>query len=400
LKGKLFTKKRLLTLQAVLCAIAAIVTLVCVSTACSPANTGTTSATPIKIGGDIPLTGATSDTGKIMNQAMQLAVEQAGGKVAGRPIQLVVLDTAADQNQALSNARQMVQAQGVNIMILDPLQSISGALSAYLETVPAIGVNCGLAAVPPTQLGWTLYAGGEGYQSFTELGYYCAKVLGWKTVTTIGSDFVSGHSYTDTFIASFTKNGGTVIQSQWSPLGVQDYGPFLTGMKQADGVMSAVVIPQDALAFRKQYTQFGMKMPVAVGTGAFSQIYLQQLGDASLGMYGTMTYTRMLTNKQNTDFVAAYKAKFGAYPEYEAASTYAAMQMILAALDKTKGDSTPAVLRAAILTVKADTARGPISFSPEGSTYNNIYAVKSALVDGQYVWQVAQTFTNVPPKGH
>jgi branched-chain amino acid transport system substrate-binding protein len=393
------SRKCLLTISSIACIVAAIAILL---PGCSQGNSVTNNTTPIKIGAIIPLTGATSDTGKIMQEACQLAIDQVGGKVAGRPVQLVVSDTANDQNTALDKARQMVQVQNVQVFVLDPMQAISGAVSSYLETVPALGLNTVATPIPPTKLSWTLFGGGEGYQYSYELGIYCAKVLGWKTCTTIGSDFVSGHGYVGDFQDAFTKNGGTIVQQQWSPPFIQDYGPYLTGMKKADGVMSAIVIPVDAMAFQKQYAQFGVKMPVAMTVaGALSDKYLDQLGDAAIGMYGSTPYTSQLTNKQNKDFIAAYTAKYKETPEYEAASTYAVMEMLLAALEKTKGDTTPATLRTAMLGSKVETAVGPLSFSPEGATYCNVYEVKVAKVNGHYVWQQTDTtYTNVPPKGH
>jgi branched-chain amino acid transport system substrate-binding protein len=399
-KENLRPRKTFSTILAGLCVLTTVLMLASFSTACS-APVGSTSASPIKIGAVIPMTGATADTGKIMKEAMQLAVEQAGGKVANRTIELVFEDSANDSNTALEKAKKEIQVNGVQVMVLDPMQAIAGAISSYLATVPALGLNTVARPMPPEKLGWTLLGGGQGYQYSKILGIYCAKTLGWKTATTIGSDFVSGRNYTQDFTDAFTANGGSVIQSQWSPPFIPDYGPFLTGMKKADGVMSAIVIPVNCMAFMKQYHEFGLTMPVAqTVSGALSEKYLNQIPAAVNGMYGSTPYATQLDNKQNADFIKAYMAKFNELPEYEAASTYAVMQVLLAALEQTKGDTTPATLRSQILGSKIDTVVGPMAWSPEGATYVNVYAVQAGQVGNTYTWIPKETFTNVPPKGH
>ncbi len=72
--------------------------------------------------------------------------------------------------------------------------------------------------------------------------------------------------------------------------------------------------------------------------------------------------------------------------------------MIIEALKATGGDTDPEKLKAAILKLNIQTPAGPLRFSPDRLGIVNIYICKIAKVDGEYAWQVVQTYRDVQPR--
>ena len=71
---------------------------------------------PIKIGFLAPLTGPFADVGKDMVEGVQLALKSLGGKIAGRPVELLIQDTAGDPDTGLSKARLLVEQSKVDLL--------------------------------------------------------------------------------------------------------------------------------------------------------------------------------------------------------------------------------------------------------------------------------------------
>ncbi|MBV9120190.1 MAG: ABC transporter substrate-binding protein, partial [Chloroflexi bacterium] len=71
----------------------------------------------MKIGAILPLTGALSINGKDNQDAMNLYLEQSGGKLAGRTVQMVYADDAAQPDTGLTKARQLVESDKVALLM-------------------------------------------------------------------------------------------------------------------------------------------------------------------------------------------------------------------------------------------------------------------------------------------
>ena len=75
----------------------------------APHIVGAQTTEPIKIGVVLPLTGPATAIGQENLKGIQLAFDQAGNSVAGRPIQLVVADDQNSPNVGLTEVRRLVE---------------------------------------------------------------------------------------------------------------------------------------------------------------------------------------------------------------------------------------------------------------------------------------------------
>ena len=87
--------------------LALVLSLLTISDVASAAQQG--QGKPIKLGVLIDFTGPMSFAGQPVVDGVKMRLEEAGYKVAGRPIQLVVEDSATDASIALEKAKKMVE---------------------------------------------------------------------------------------------------------------------------------------------------------------------------------------------------------------------------------------------------------------------------------------------------
>jgi len=74
-----------------------------------PQHVTAQSGEPIKIGVILPLTGPSAAIGQEALKGIQFALEEAGNRIAGRPVQLVVADDQNSPNVGLTEARRLVE---------------------------------------------------------------------------------------------------------------------------------------------------------------------------------------------------------------------------------------------------------------------------------------------------
>jgi branched-chain amino acid transport system substrate-binding protein len=370
------------------------------ATSAAPATSAAAPASsePIKIGALYSLTGAGQTVGPAAKASVEFRLDQIGYQVAGRKIQLVGEDDASDPTTGVDKARKFVQFDKVDV-ILGPVAGM---------TAPGVAAFVGKTDIPELvfmgkppsilQPGNNVYLpfgtdNGCGYQS----GLYAASKLGYKTATVIYEDFVSGVAYCDSCSAAFTKLGGSVTQKLAVKFGTTDFSPYLTTLKQADVVMFWFT-PLVTQRFVTQYVAAGIKMPLYVmGSSQILPRQLSQFKEKTVGMYGIGLYSELLDTPMNKDFVAAFTKKYD--PDLimdEGVTADVALQLYLAAVKSTNGDTTPAKINEALHKVKVDTQAGTFSFNPKSIGIGNFYIQQVVKIsEDKYTWKVIDTISQV-----
>jgi branched-chain amino acid transport system substrate-binding protein len=357
------------------------------------------SAEPIKIGAILDITGPVAFMGQMLQDGIKLRLEEAGGKVAGREIKLISEDGASDLNLTNTLARKLVEKDKVNLMIGPLNHDFMIALEPYLaeNKVPEIYIS---QAAPEIEAKneWFFAPPGVVAQCGYYTGQYAAE-LGYKTAAVLGADFVTGYQWVGAFTQGFESKGGKVTaHAGWAPIGTVDYGPYLSALKQAD-VVAAWTVPSKFLV--KQYHEFGLskKMPLMlIYTNEVPEADLVELGNAGIGMVGAALYTPRIDTPTNTKFVAAFKKKYNRDPNEWNVIGYDAASVAVAALEATKGDTTPDKLKKAIGAVKIDLPTGPFSFSPSRYGMRSIYMLKAEMVGGKPQWKIIKKYAAEPEK--
>ncbi len=342
-----------------------------------------------------------------MVEGAKFAFEEAGLKVAGRTIELVIDDTAGVAEVAVDKARKLVEHDKV-AMIIGPMQGgPEMAVASYMTKVGVPLICSNPCNWKVTEMDWGFMTGGSEPQQTIPMGLYAYDELGYRKITVVHPDYAPGYGYLNPFMEAFKSKGGEIVQVQTTPVPCQDFAPYLATLKDADAVASWFP-GADAINYLNQLHEFGIRkrMPLvaAYHGNFFSPTILEKLrpeaAQAVVGEYAPTLYTSLLDNEVNKKFVEAFRAKYGRSPGEEQEGAYVGGLVAMKALEATGGDTTPEKLRQAILATKFDAPEGPIVLDQKtGCAIKSLHIIKVDKMGEEYVWVPVFTYKNVPPEG-
>src|SRR3981189_1376086 len=321
----------------------------------------------VKIGLILPMTGGQASTGKQIDNAVKLYMQQKGDTVAGKKIEIILKDDAAVPD----NTKRLAQELIVN----DKVSFIAGfgvtpaALAAAPLATQAKGPEIVMAAgtsIIPERSPYIVRTSFTLAQSSTIIGDWAAK-NGIKKVATLTSDYAPGNDALTFFKQNFTAGGGEIVEEVKVPLQNPDFAPFLQRMKDSkpDAVFVFVPAGQGGNLMR-QYAERGLTGIKVIGPGdVMDDDLLNGMGDAALGAVTAHLYSAAHPSAMNKDFVAAYKKAFNARPGFMAVGGYDGIRLIYEALKKTGGKTDGDALVEAMKGMKWESPRGPISIDSE-----------------------------------
>src|ERR1700743_1864167 len=302
----------------------------------------------VKIGLILPMTGGQASTGKQIDNAVKLYMQQNGDTVAGKKIEIILKDDAADPANTKRIAQEMIVNDKVSFIAgfgVTPA-ALAAAPLATQAKVPEIVMAAGTSIITErspyiVRTSFTLA------QSSTIIGDWAVK-NGIKKVATLTSDYAPVNDALNFFKEHFVAGGREGVQWGQVALANPDFAPFLQRMKDSKPDAMFVFVPAGQGGnFMKQYAERGLDKAgiKVIGPGdVMDDDLLNGMGDAALGVVTAHIYSAAHPSQLNKDFVAAYQKAFNARPGFMAVGGYDGIHLIYAALKKTNGDTDGAKL--------------------------------------------------------
>jgi branched-chain amino acid transport system substrate-binding protein len=299
---------------------------------------------PIKIGVIQTYSGPLSTPGTDASNGFTLFFEQKGYKVAGRTIELLKEDDAANPAQAMERVRRLVERENVHVLSGITSSAVAYAVRDYVDSkeVPLIVMgSAGANGITNERASPYIFrASFANHQFNAPFGPYACQKLGYKRIAVMASDFVTGHEQSKAFKDSYEKAGCKVVKQIFAPLGTVDFAPFLTQVPtgEVDAVW-AMFFGADAIGFVKQYDALGLKakLPLVGSGGLPDERLLHPMGRSSVGITTAMFYTATFDTPANKAFTEAYNAKYKTVTDATSASGYTAAMAIAAAIEAVNG---------------------------------------------------------------
>lgn len=173
--------------------------------------------------------------------AAQLAVEDFGGTVLGRKIEIVSADHQNKPDIGAGVARQWLDTGGINVIVDLPNSAVALAVNDIVREKNAVMLASGAgsalltgARCTPNTVHWT-------YDTWA-YGHGVAKALmkgGAKTFFFITADYAFGHDLEKQATEEIVANRGKVIGTARHPIGISDFSSFLL---QAQASKAEVVL--------------------------------------------------------------------------------------------------------------------------------------------------------------
>jgi branched-chain amino acid transport system substrate-binding protein len=356
----------------------------------------------VKIGLIVPLTGGQASTGKQIDNAIKLYMQQNGSTVAGKKIEVIVKDDGAVPDNSKRLAQELIVNDKVNFLAgfgVTPA-ALAVAPLATQAKVPQVIMAAGTSIITErspyiVRTSFTLA------QSSEIIADWAAK-NGIKKVAMLVSDYAPGADALNFFKPKFIAGGGEVVEEVKVPLTNPDFAPFLQRMKDAKPDAMFVFVPAGQGGnFMKQYAERGLTGIKVIGPGDVTDDdLLPNMGDAVLGAVTAHLYSAAHPSQKNKDFVAAYKKAYNQRPGFMAVGGYDGIHLIYEALKKTGGATDGDKLIEAMKGMKWESPRGPISIDPETrDIIQNIYIREVKKVDGELYNVEFATFEAVKDSG-
>jgi branched-chain amino acid transport system substrate-binding protein len=344
---------------------------------------------PVKVGLILPMTGGQASTGKQIDAAVRLYMQQHGDTVAGRKIEIILKDDATVPDNTKRLAQELIVNDKVNFIAgfgITP-SALAAAPLATEAKVPEIVMAAGTSIITErspyiARTSFTLA------QSSVIIADWAAK-NGIKKVVTLVSDYAPGAEAQNSFKERFTAGGGQVIEELKVPLASPDFSPVLQRAVDAKPDALFVFVPAgQGGTFAKQYAERGLDKAgiKLIGPGDVTDDdLLNNMGDSVLGAVTALFYSAAHPSAMNKDFVAAYKKLMnGQRPGFMAVGGYDGIHLIYEALKKTGGKTDGDALIAAMKGMKWESPRGPISIDPDTrDIIQNIYIRRVEKVGGE-----------------
>jgi len=353
----------------------------------------------VKIGLILPMTGASSTTGKQAEAAARLFMQQNGTTVAGKKIELILKDDTGTADVTKRLAQELVVNDKVSVLMgfgLTPL-ALAVAPIATQAKVPQI-VTAAATAIITEQSPFIVRTSFTLPQATVPMAEWAA-ANGIKKVVTLVTDYGPGIDAEKAFKEKFTAAGGTVAEELRVPLRNPDFAPFLQRVKDAAPDALFVFVPSGfGSTFVKQFAERGLdKAGIRlIGTGDVTDDdLLNEMGDVMVGVVNTHHYSAAHPSPENKAFVEAFKkANNGMRPNFMAVGAYDGMQLVYKAIEKTKGATDGAGLVEAMKGLSWTSVRGPVTIDPQTrDIIQDIYVRKVEKVNGE-LWNVE--FATVP----
>lgn len=354
----------------------------------------------IRVGFLTVKSGALAAGGRQMEEGLALYLKEHDGRLAGRKVEVTTLDTAGQPATTKTRAQEAVERYNVQVLI-GPLAAFEAlAINDYIKQVKIPVISPSAAAEDLTQRNlnpWFVRAVGSSAQFNHPLGEYAAKKLGYKRIATIGDDFAFGHETTAGFQRAFEDNGGKIVQKQWAPLNVADYGSYIGGIKPDADAVYASFAGANGLRFLRQYAEYGLKIPVLGNMTTVDEGILKNIGDEAVGVVSGGWYSAAIDTPENKKVVEAFRKAGLSDPGYYSAGAYTAAMFLDLALQKIKGniEDKAAFMKALRSLDVKDSFRGPMRIDEYGNPVLTVYIRKVEKKNGKLQNTVIQSYPDV-----
>ncbi len=303
----------------------------------------------VKIGVLTDLSGLYSDIGGQGSVlAAQMAVEDFGGTVAGKKVEVLSADHQNKADVGAQKAREWIDREGVD-MITDALNSAVGIATAkVVAEKKRILINTGAASTRLTNEDCTPYTIHHTYDTFALANGTGKAVVkqGGDTWFFLTADYAFGHSLEKDTGDVVKANGGKVVGAVRHPLNTSDFSSFLLQAQSSKAkIVGLANAGGDTINSIKAANEFGITKNQSLAGLLVFITDVHSLGlAATQNMYVTEAWYWDL-NDDTRRWSKRFFEKHKKMPSMVHAGVYSGTMMYLNAIKATGTDDADAVMK-------------------------------------------------------
>jgi branched-chain amino acid transport system substrate-binding protein len=302
--------------------------------------------TPVKIGMVNPLTGVLSALAQSEVDGAKYAeaeINKKGG-ILGRPVELLIEDSANDVGTGVQKTRKLIDRDQVDVILGDVNSGIAAAMGQVSSEKKVFHIVPGghTDTITGVDCKWNVFRVCNNTTMDTAaITPELVKRFGkkWFFIT---PDYAYGHSLQDGFIKALKKLGGT-YDGDFLPINNQDFSATLIKAKAyKPDVLLNNMGGLTQINCMKQVVQFGLQKDMALGGALFEFETVRALqADAQVGWWDMEWWWDQPKVPEVVKFVADYRAATKKTPSARDWFGYVSMHSVRVAADKAKSLEGP-----------------------------------------------------------
>jgi branched-chain amino acid transport system substrate-binding protein len=348
----------------------------------SASQDGNGGGEPLKIGASLPLTGEFSEPGKAAKQGYEVwqeMVNDSGGLIDGRPVEMVIKDDQSNQNTIVADYNALISQDKVDLLL--------GTFSSLLNLpASAVAERNRMLFVEPAGGAPELFDRGFKYLFFAQQATADKQGKVWaEYVTQLPEDQRPKTAAYPTLDDPFAQPTSEGIEAILKPAGIKTVyrETYTIDNPNLDGIANAIKSRNPDVVVHGATFEDGVGMVRALRKAGFTPKMLYQTTAPSLGdqyakaigkqttegiFYG-VSHSKEAETPGNPEFVAKYQEMFGGteVPE-DAADAYATAQVLQAAVKAVGTIERNRQLELAdwLRENEVDTILGPLTWDEQG----------------------------------
>ena len=309
---------------------------------------------PLVVGLMTDKSGALAIYGPSQTQGFYLGLEYATGgtmEVAGRPIKVIEKDNASDPETGVSQARELIEAEGAEILVGNVSSGVALAVMPVVEENDVVFIAEPAAAPQITADNFspnTFRTSRTSYQDALVMGTGLLDM--GQTFVQIAPDYAFGIGSACSFYPVVKDGGGEFLVNDtaegcgtiFAPLDTTDFTPYINQI--LDSGADVVIVTWAGAGFAplfQQMGQLGVFDEMVVGTGVGDNQTLAAGYADAVGSVGIQVYHYTLPDNEINDWlVERHIEEYGAPPDLWASGGMMAAQMLVEGLEATLGDAS------------------------------------------------------------
>ncbi|MBN2304544.1 MAG: substrate-binding domain-containing protein, partial [Anaerolineae bacterium] len=271
-------------------------------------------------------------------------------EVAGRPIEVIVRDYANDAELAASQARELIEVEGVEILVGAPSSGVTQGLVDVAAENDVI-LFAGPAADPritgeffqPT----TFRACRNSFHDALDIAAWAVENVGTNYIQ-LAPDYAFGYGSVAAFEYGFAIKGATFVgDAIYAPTDTTEFTPYLQQVidSGADGVIITWA-GNSAISLFQQATELGLGVdedkPFIITGFNSNDIVLAWSDESQIGNVGLIVYHYAMPDNEINDWMTEqHIERYNDVPDLFTECGFATAQALVAGVEAAEGSTLP-----------------------------------------------------------
>ncbi|WP_273321921.1 ABC transporter substrate-binding protein [Vallitalea guaymasensis] len=348
--------------------------------------TGCKGSDKVKIAVVGPLTGDFAEYGTGFKNAVQLQVDEWNkkGGVLGKEVELVVYDDKNNGEEAATIAEKIVSDKSIKAVVGHFASGVCMAASPKYQEAGIVEISPSASHPDYTKEGEFIFRNNTVINVEAKQAVDLAvETIGKKKVGILAVKTDWGIKTAEITKSLVEEAGGEVVGYQEVVDGTIDYSPNISKLNDAGAEVIIVAAMYNALApFASQYKAINPDIEFVGFSNAYSQQLIDLAKESAENIHFPTIFFHGSTDETVSNFVTAYKDKYGSMPSSLTAQAYDSAGMILTSIESA-GKADRKAIKEELAKINYPGVTGETKFDSIGDAMKVFTKVK--VEDGKFV---------------